>query len=682
MEGVMSRGPGGRGVRASLLTLAVVVGLVAALPAQGPRVAPRITAPAPGIEELTRLDHLALMKRSVEVGMVSSYDRTGGNDDGFSGKYSFVRKEAGGLVIADLQGPGIIYRIHTPTPTDDPIEFYFDGESTPRLRLRFSQLFDGTRPPFLPPLVGSGSGGRYAYVPIPYERSCKVLVKAEKVQFYDINFARFAPGAPIRSYEDQASPATTTALEAARRLFGTAPGTDISPSVAPRGAALATRRTTAVLPPGGTVTLFRSPTPGRIVGIRLGPASALAGKARDIVLRAYWDGAAAPAIDCPVGDFFGASFGEPAVQSLLLGTVPATDTDYIYLPMPFSRSARIEIVSERASGPPVPVFAEVTFAVVGKAADEGRFYCRWNRENPTRDGVPFTYLRASGRGHVVGVMLQAQGLEPGGTEFFEGDDVVTVDGALAVPGTGSEDSFNGGWYDVPGRWEARRSYPFSGCLDYKKPLGRTGGYRFMLTDAYAYRKTIDYTIEHGPERNRIPTDYTSVVFFYSLEPPAPPPSPVHAADRRVSDPARVVYVPGWNVPIRTFSLANATLTKERTKVGSGFARYLSVKTTGDDDFSSPHVEFVCDLPTAGRYKVGVRAVLGPDQGILRVFRDDVPVGDAANLYAPARDVSGVLALGVFEMKAGDNSLFLHLTGKDPRSTGVNLELVEIVFERM
>jgi len=85
-----------------------------------------------GIEELSRLDLLPRLKQSVKVGLVSSYDRTGANDDGFSGTYSFIRKEDGGLVLADLPGPGIITRIHTPTPTDDLIEFYFDGETAPK----------------------------------------------------------------------------------------------------------------------------------------------------------------------------------------------------------------------------------------------------------------------------------------------------------------------------------------------------------------------------------------------------------------------------------------------------------------------------------------------------------------------------------------------------------------------
>ena len=58
-----------------------------------------------GLSELTRLDLLPRFKRSVRIGSFSSYDRTGGNDDGFSGAYSFVRKDEEGLVLAELDGP-------------------------------------------------------------------------------------------------------------------------------------------------------------------------------------------------------------------------------------------------------------------------------------------------------------------------------------------------------------------------------------------------------------------------------------------------------------------------------------------------------------------------------------------------------------------------------------------------
>jgi hypothetical protein len=280
------------------------------------------------------------------------------------------------------------------------------------------------------------------------------------------------------------------------------------------------------------------------------------------------------------------------------------------------------------------------------------------------------------------VILQSQGLETGSTGFFEGDDRAVIDGELAVPGTGSEDSFNGGWYDVPGRWEKRTSLPLSGCLDYKKPQARTGGYRFFPTDSYAYAKSIDYTIEHGPEGNAVPTDYASVVFFYSQDPPpAGAPMPP-AAERRITALDRIVFVPGWNVPIHTTSLQNAVWTKLSSTLGKARVRYFSMKTTGEDVFGPHHVSFICDLPEAGSYKVSVKAVLGPDQGILRFYERDKPAGQAVNLYAAERTVSDALPLGVFEMREGDNVIYLHLTGADARSKGLGFDLAEIIFERV
>jgi hypothetical protein len=644
---------------------------------------PEMTAPVAGIDEPARLDLLPVLKQSVKVGLVSSYDRSGGNDDGFSGKYSFLRKEPGGLVIADLEGPGAITRIHTPTPTDDIVEFYFDGGTAPGLRLKINELFDGTRAPFVAPLAGSGVGGYTSYVPLTYKRSCKVVVKAETFQFYDINYAVFPADVEVETYSDPPSADFMARVEKAAALLRRA-GTDISDALVPAGTRLSTKRVKARLEPGRTATLYETSKPGRIVGLRLGPASSFAGGDRDILLRAYWDGAAEPAVNCPVGDLFGYSFGDPAARSLMLGTT-SEGVNYIYFPMPFERGARVELVSERPAGRAeaggLDIEAEIVTAPMGKSAGEGRFYARWRRENPCTEGRPYTYLRTTGRGHVVGVILQAQGLESGSTGFFEGDDRAVIDGELAIPGTGSEDSFNGGWYDVPGRWETRTSLPLSGCLDYKKPQARTGGYRFFLTDSYAYAKSIDYTIEHGPEGNAVPADYASVVFFYSQEPPPAGEAMPPTAERRVRALDRIVFIPGWNVPIHTTSLQNAAWTKGSPAVGKERVRVFSMTTSGEDVFGPHHVSFVCDLPEAGRYTISVKAVLGPDQGIVRVFERDRPAGEAVNLYAAERAVGGPLRLGTFEMRKGENIVYLHLVGSDPRSKGMGFELAELIFEK-
>ncbi len=640
-----------------------------------------ISLPRPGVEELYRLDALPAFKGSVKVGSVSSYDRTGGNDDGFSGKHSFVRKEPGGLVIADLKGPGVIYRIWTPTPTDDVMEFYFDNEEKPRISVRFRDLFSGKEFPFLSPVVGVGAGGFYSYLPLGYKESCKVLLKAERLMFYQINYATYPAGTGIQSYTARPGVEFTTHLDRARKLFASS-GTDVSGYTVEGGERLLqTQRFGQTLAPGKAVTIFETNKAGRIAGLRLGPASAFAGKARDVLIKFYWDGEATPAISCPVGDFFGYSWGQPAVKSLLLGT--AGDENYIYLPMPFDKSARIELVSEGSGGPAVEVRGEVKFANVGRRSDEGKLYAVWRRENPTTEGRPFTFVDAKGRGHAVGFILQAQGAEPGAIpEFFEGDDETTIDGELVIHGTGSEDFFNGGWYDVPGRWEDRVSLPLSGSLDFKRHLGRTGGYRFLLTDAYAFRESLVQTIEHGPVGNKFPSDYTAVTFLYSdTNPAARNPLP-KLKERRVADPDRVVFTPGWTTPIHAFSWSNAILLKTDDKIGDEQLRHLSLRAEGGEVFGPHYISFICEMPAAGRYKVWIEAIKGPTQGVVQIFKNEVGQGEAADLYAPERVKSGVLPLAELELKEGDNRVMFKLIGKNEKSKGHGLDLYRIIFEKI
>lgn len=638
-----------------------------------------------GLAELTRLDLAARFKRSVTVGSFSSYDRTGGNDDGFSGAHSFIRRDDEGLVLAELEGPGAIYRIWTPTPTDDILAFYFDGEVEPRLEIPFRELFSGERAPFLSPVVGYGAGGFYCYLPIAFERSLRVVARAERIQFYQMNYAIYPATTAVASFDGYGSPETEALLARARELLGSAGG-DLSASVAPPGARVRTTAVRATLTPGNpgnpdsVVTLFDTATPGRLLGLRLEPVSLLASKARDVVLRIYWDDDPEPAVLSPVGDFFGASWGDPAMQSAIAGTYG--DTAYIHLPMPFDRSARIELVSERTGGAPIEVRGEVAWTDVPRAEDEGRFYALWRRENPTTVGEPFTFIDTSGRGHIVGATLQAQGFEPAQTPFFEGDDQATLDGELAIHGTGSEDFFNGGWYNVTGRWMGRVSLPLSGCLDYRNPLGRTGGYRFMLTDAYAFRRSARLTIEHAPTGNDVPTDYVGVTYLYAEARPTMAFELPPVADRRVSDPERIVFRPGWSLPVDSFSFRDMSLTKRQESIGDETVRYLRVRAEGEDVFGAHSVGFRCDLPEAGAYTVSAGAIGGPDQAIVQIVRNEGVEGDAVDLYQAERGLRDPIRLAELDFVEGENVLLLRLVGKNERSSGLGLDLTSLVFERV
>jgi hypothetical protein len=627
-----------------------------------------------GWEPLTRLHQLAQFRTVREVGCVSSYDRSGGNDDGFSGRYSYVREEAGGLVIADLQGPGIIHRIWTPTPSDDDVEFYFDGEEVPRIRVPFRQIFLGHVPPFNAPWVGYGVGGFYSYVPLPFSRTCKVVVRGKHVQFYQINYTLYQANTPVQTYTPELPEELRRQRDRAQR-FWVAPGTDLSAEISPADARARTVAQRVNLPPGRSQVVFESKRAGRLAGLRFSPAQALAGKGRDILLRISFDGAA-PAVLCPAGDFFGFAFGQPAMQSLLVGTTG--DVCYAYFPMPFDASVLVELVSERVDGPSLRIDAEVVWSDAARGSGEGRFHAVWRRENPTRLGAPFTFLDVPGRGQVVGFVLQAQGFESGKTLFFEGDDQTWIDGKLAVHGTGSEDFFNGGWYDVPDRWEKRLSLPLSGCLGYQKHLGRTGGYRLMLGDAYVYERHIRQTIEHAGTENSIPTDYCGLTYFYTDANALPAPELPPVSARGVVDLTDIVFPAWWQIPIRAFPFHQASLTRKLVKLGGEEVRFLSMRAEGQDLFGPPFLQVVCDVPAAGRYDILLAGVRGPDQASIQLFRDEIAVGDPVDLYAEAPAKSGRLKLGALDLHAGENAVMLKLVGKHAQASGLGLDLVEVV----
>ena len=634
---------------------------------------------SPGIQEVYRLDRLPAFKESVKVASISSYDRTGGNNDGFGGQYSFVRKEEGGLVLADLKGPGVIYRIWTPTPTDDMMEFYFDGENEPSIKVKFRELFLGEHPVFVRPLVGYGAGGFYSYVPLPYEKSCKVFIRAERMRFYQINYATYPENTAIVSYPKQSRNEYQRHLEKARQFFGSS-GMDVSSYAVPPGGHIERFSSKIQLKAGESADVFKIDRPGRIVGLRISPPEALAGKERGIVLRAYWDGDEQPAILCPAGDFFGYAWGRPAVKSLPVGT--ADGVSYCYLPMPFDKSARIELVSQLQSVEETGLDVEVLFVPIGRRENEGKFYAIWRRENPTTKGKPFTFIETKGQGHLVGCIQQSQGFESGNTYFFEGDDQTTIDGELVIHGTGSEDFYNGGWYDVPGRWDSSRSFPLSGCLAYKKHLGRTGGYRFFLGDAYAYSKSILQTIEHSPTANELLNDYCAVTYLYSRNRPTCEfalPSP---AERKVVDLKRVVFATWWNVPISSFSFHNATLTKIQEKYDDKDVRYLSLRAKEDDWFGYHFICFICELPAAGKYKISIDTMKGPSQARVQLFVDEAPVGQPVDLYAAERKPAPDEYIATLDLIEGPNKLLFKLVDKNEKSGGLGLDLTNIICERV
>ena len=503
---------------------------------------------------------------------ISSYDTTWNNDDGFSGRYSFLRRNSdSSLVIFDVEGPGVITRIWTPTPTEDTLDFYIDSQSRPTFSIKYLDLFSGKLHPFLQPLCGNQLGGFYCYVPIPFSESCKIVARAKKLQFHQIQYRLYNDKMPVKSFQLPLSGDEQASIKKISDLWNKK---DKSP--ADFHAEEIMQKTSSIeLRPGDVKEIFSLERGGRLTGIELSPASAFEGISKDVLIKITWDNETTPAVYCPVADFFGYAFGQRSMQSLVLGTL--AETNYCYLPMPFDKGASIELINlNEEGGKPLTVNTQVWYSEREReAGSEGKFYTSWNKVTRSDKGKPHVLLDMKGKGHYVGTILQSQGLKAGMTYFFEGDDSTSVDGHFRMHGTGSEDYFNGGWYAMMDRWEGKMSLPLHGSLDYSLPFCRTGGYRLFLSDRISFNESFYHSIEHGPVGNRFPVDYTSLALFYADAPankiiePAPELTKVFIPDTLFIYPQLIDYTIFGGIDVKT-----------TWKYGTGGETYFFTPATG------------------------------------------------------------------------------------------------------
>ena len=180
-------------------------------------------APAPkgplGWEVYRQLNRLPLLTRGVDTRMFSSFDRTGGNDDGFGsggGTYSCLRQTNTGCVIAEASGPGEIQSLWFTSNAPDErggfvgplgkIVIQLDGETIVDRRLQ--DLVNGDAgPPFVPPLVANAdqtSGGVYVKVPMPYRESMRVTLTGT-VNFHHVVYRSFASAEGVESFDPSES---------------------------------------------------------------------------------------------------------------------------------------------------------------------------------------------------------------------------------------------------------------------------------------------------------------------------------------------------------------------------------------------------------------------------------------------------------------------------------------------
>jgi hypothetical protein len=212
---------------------------------------------------------------------------------------------------------------------------------------------------------------------------------------------------------------------------------------------------------------------------------------RALRLRLYWDGAGDPAVDAPVGDFFGAALGRIVPFSSALFASPEGRSFACFAPMPFRTGMRVTVANE---GPDTlyQLYYEVDYTV-GDPHGDGLlyFHAHYRCENPTVARRDYRVLpEVRGRGRFLGAFLgvAADTASYGTAWWGEGECRIWIDGDGDHPtlcGTGTED-----WIGTAWELGGAHGGPSQGCHLADHQRRRYGLYRFHLDDPVCFARRI------------------------------------------------------------------------------------------------------------------------------------------------------------------------------------------------
>jgi hypothetical protein len=497
-------------VHALLLISAGLMGTLAGTPARAAGLPWEIWNDLHGLAEVHPGQRVLL--RSSRCPSGCRYDRHSDGD------WRFIRMDGDEGVIFEEAGAGAITRIwmtmgqgvSQPLAASVQLRIYVDGDPLPVLDVPLPDLFDGSTPPFLPPMVGNretSSGGNFSYVPIPYRDGCRVtLVGAEQERiWYQINHHRLAEPGGIVSF------AAEDDLSEWRALLDS-PGQDpwrLTDDLA----GSVTVADDLVLAPGETQSLARFKGPDSLTALRFWlPEKAWP----DVELRLEFDGN--ERVKLPLSDFFAiGSGGMDGTRSLLLG-VDQDGSLYSYFPMPYFKQAEILLTNRApADSKPLPIEYELRLAGRKPSRESGLFGAQRWVDHETPIGVDMPLLRLEGEGKWVGLFAQLGSVNTPRRDYLEGDERVFLDGSFhpEIYGTGTEDMFNGGFYFDRGPFRlALHGAPYHQFLENGED--QTAMYRLMLTDGVTFASSLYAGLEGGPTANRSVRART--IAYYYLRP--------------------------------------------------------------------------------------------------------------------------------------------------------------------
>ncbi|WP_339843477.1 glycoside hydrolase family 172 protein [Paenibacillus sp. FSL W7-1088] len=494
------------------------------------------------------------------------YENWGANDDG----EGFIRKEGDSIVAMELSGPGVIWRFWSALPEDGHIRIYIDHADTPVINQPFRDYFEKFNqegpPANFPNLSPTLSRGRNSFIPISFQKHCKVLLDKGWGAYYHITYTSFPSEVKLPSFDGSIDKESAIALAEADRVLQQR---GIDSSLNTEGSSL--ENVTVSVPAGGKAVLFDKKGAGAISMIRirtdLGRKSEEQQRilVRQLAISMKWDNGVDPSVWAPLGDFFGSAPGIKPYRSLPLGMNEHEMYSYWY--MPFSEGARIEIENDGTQ--PCEISADIRYfpLTTSYTDDLLRFHAKWHRDDyldldverfkEGGDRWPdWPLLLTKGRGRFCGVHLHVYNTwekpdEEAETWWYgrwdrktidwwwgEGDEKFFVDGESfpSTFGTGSEDY-------IGYAWAAEPPFPMFDSAFASQPFieldanGHTSVSRFHICDNIPFMNSFEGFIEKYKENQWGPNNqclYASTVYWYQERYTSDDYRPVSVNDRLVT----------------------------------------------------------------------------------------------------------------------------------------------------
>ncbi|RLD11940.1 MAG: hypothetical protein DRI44_02410, partial [Chlamydiae bacterium] len=291
------------------------------------------------IESTYDIPKLAVLPpKGEKTALASSYDRRSKYDaktDSYlewraNGDFKgVVRYEGEYAVLADIKGPGVIWRTWSASVADGKVQVYLDGKLV--IDLPWEDYFSGRIAPFnRKGFVYTAARGKVNYTPISFQRSCKIVTKISKEntekftfkkgigvwgKFFHFNYTVFPKGTKIQTFKMELSPAENKALDKASKILSDDLGKNPVKYKNTK-----TENVVLTIPAGRSKSLTLTGKEAiTSLKIQIPKRKHYTDLLRQMTLSIYWDNEKSPSVWAPLGDFFGTGWGINEYKSLVMG---------------------------------------------------------------------------------------------------------------------------------------------------------------------------------------------------------------------------------------------------------------------------------------------------------------------------------------------------------------------------